>query len=382
MRNNVGALGVDVSDFSIEIAQVHLGGGKEIPINGYGRAALPAGVVREGRVLKPDVFSETVRGILNKPSFGKFDGRQVVLSMPEHQCYHQSILIDGVKDTRLPYTIIHERLQTVMPLDLEELAWDWTMVRQEGRKMYAYVFAVPHEVLAGYSKAFQLVGLSLRAVEPQVVSAGRALWSKPFLDQPMLFLDIGAIETTAATVDDLGIHQSSVIHEGTEAMVDELSKELKLDRPTSVKVLLTIGLRNLKHPHINAIHNVIKRHVRAIVEEAQQHLTYYHAQPHINHAATNQLAMLGGGSLIPGLPEIVSQHLKLALLDVPAASSYKPPLSKEQSALYSTALGAARRVLADDTPDVNALVTRRAHKEEVVGGVLSRLRGLFGKPKA
>lgn len=355
----IGPIGIDVSDGSIEMAQVRPSVSGAVTINGYGRLVLEPGIIKEGRLIKPQEFVLSLRKLLSAPQFGKIDGKQLVFSVPEHQCYHYAFVFDRIGDTRLPYNAIKEQLEQTLPFELQDAMWDWTLVRQAGSKSYVYVLAVPKDVLAEYQQALASAGLVMRVAESQVISAGRHIWSAVYLDEPMLHVDMGTHETSVSTVDDVGVHQSSVMDVGVETMVADLVKELKLTPPTARKILLTIGLRNLKHPQVQKIHAVIKRYMQRVFEEAQQHLSYYHAQEHFKQGTVTRASFIGGGMLIPGVPEILSQSLKLHVETMNKHDRFRPALSAQDFVLYANALGAAMHAVVEKDEQINVLIARR-----------------------
>ncbi len=360
-QKKLGPIGIDVSDSSVEVAQVRSGLGGPTFIHGYGRMPLPPGTVKQGRLLKPQDFTLAVRKLLSEPQYGRIDGKQAVLSIPEHQCYHYVFVLDAIGDTRLPYNAVRDHLISTLPHDINDVLWDWMPVRHAGSKTYMYVLAVPKDVIAGFQQALSSVGIAVRVVEAQILSAARGIWSKPFVDEPLLHMDIGSYETAISTIDDIGVHQSSVVDAGLLTMAADLVKELKLSQTTAQKILFTIGLRNLKHPQVEKIHAVIRAHLQNVFEEAKQHLAYYHAQEHLQRAEVSRLSLIGGGAVVPGVPELLSQSLKLHFESNPVSDAYRPALSWHDFALHANALGASRRAIGEKDPEINVLLTRRDH---------------------
>ena len=360
-QKKLGAIGLDISDQSIELAQVRAAElGKVAAVNGYGRIELDGGIIKDGRLQKPPEFKEAVRALLSKPKQGGFDGKLVVLSLPEHQCYHHVFPINTIGDGRGLYHVVEEALSAALPFDLSTMFWDWTIVRQDGSSLVVYAVSAPKDVVAAYQNALEGIGVTIRAVEPQVYSAARALWPKPILESPALLIDIGSRETAIATLDDFGIHQSSVVASGSLLMREAIMSSLKTDANTAEKVLRTIGLRQLKHPNISTIHDAVKKFLRPVLEDAQQHVAFYHSQRHINPGTLSQIFFTGGGSLIPGVSEVLAGALKMTIQSSQASRQYDPVFAPEDFVLYANALGAARRPALDDGDEpINVLVTRR-----------------------
>lgn len=360
---NLGGIGIDVSDQSIECAQVRLPSGTgPAEVHGVSRVPLPAGVIHDGRLQRAPDFQEALRKALVKPMRGQLDSRQAILSVPEHQCYHHVFKLDVIGDQRLPHTVVEERLAAAVPFPVADMLWDWKIIDSTLNSLLVYAAAVPKEVIESYRQSLQLVGLALRVAEPQVISAGRGLWSNTS-DEPFVFIDIGAFETAISTIDRFGIHQSSIVTVGTQHIINEFIQVMNLNQSTAERVLYTIGLRNLKHPKISAIHDIVRKNIRPLYEEIQQHLVYYVSR-HPDAAIIGKFMIIGGGSMIPGVVEVLAQSLRLQAMPVGGADVYKPVLSPGEFALFANALGAASRRLEDHDDEVNVLLTRRLFEKK------------------
>jgi len=362
MKRNVGPIGIDVSDHTMEIAQLRsVVVGKTATVHGYARNVFAPGIIKDGRLLKAQEFKELVRGMLSNPDYGNFDTKSVVLAMPEHQCYHHVFTLNTIGDDRLLYNVVQEKLVASIPFDIAEMLWDWMVVRQDGAVVVVYAVAMRRDVVESYMEALRSLGLIVRAVEPQVYSASRVFWPNLILEEPVVFCDLGTSETSVSTIDDYGIHQSSIQSYGLWQIEETLMKQLRVDRATAEKLARSIGLRKLNHPKIADIHSAIKGHLKDLVEEVQQHISYYHVQRHARPGTLSQLVITGGGSLIPGVPEVLANSLKLQLRSQKEHTLYQPAFSPDDFALYVNGLGAARRDVNSEQDDINVLVTRRQH---------------------
>lgn len=379
-----GLIGLDVSDGSLEAAQLRSSSrSTAFQLAGWSRAVLPPGVITAGKLAKPNEFGEVLRRLLAKPTFGSLDGRQVVLSLPEHQCYHYVIPLQSWDSDGGLYNQVQSQLTTRLPLPLDEAYWDWQVVRQETSRLFVYIAAVPREILDPYRQTLRALGLVVASVEPQLLSAERLLWPTQTLAEPMLFLDIGTQETAIATIDDLGIHQSSVAEAGIGPAIAILSRKLKSQPDVIEKVIKTIGLRNVKHDKTALIHEAINEQVRLILAEASQHVSYYQSQTHVTPALIKNVVMVGGGSLIPGVPEAITHELKLTPVVPAPYVTIKPALEPQDIALLANALGSAIRGTYQQeraAQEINMLVTRRSY-ERAKASPFAFLGRLFKREK-
>lgn len=384
-KGNLGHIGLDVSDGSLEAVQLLSSRrSKSFQVAGWSRFSLAPGVVVAGRVVKTPEFRESLRQLFSKPTVGSLDGRQVILSIPEHQAFHYVASISSWDNVSGLFGQVQSYLSSKLPMPLEEAYWDWRVVREDATRVFVYICAVPREVVDGYRDALKTLGMVVTVVEPQILSASRVFWQNLALAEPVLMIDIGTNDTSVATIDDLGIHQSSVVSAGAGKSADALANKLGAKVAVAEQVLRTIGLRQIKHPKMPVIHEAIKQQLDLILQEARQHVVYYGIQPHVQPALIKQVLLFGGGSLIPGVAEALAQELKLTVMPSAGRLTFKPPLSPETMALLMNALGAAVQGAADPESrhdDVNVLVTRRTSEEKKTSWMKSLSRRFRRKPK-
>lgn len=361
-KGKLGYIGLDISDSSLTAVQLSgISGAKKYKIFGWSRVALQPGVVDKGRIMKPEIFIESLRQLLSSPSFGQLDSHHVILSIPEHQCYHMNFALKRVSTIGLFQRIQQEALNR-MPFSLNEVFWDWQASGEEKATFYIYAIAVAKEVMDEYLKVFQSMGLKMAAAEPQVISASRFLFETPSIEDPTIYIDIGSDETSIATIDDLQVHQSSVIQTGAKIWEKELAIKLKTDPEKIAKILRAIGLRKIKHDKVETIHESLLEGVKAISKEARQHISFYNSQKHLQPKIIKNLILSGGGAAIPGFAEALAKDLKLILhLSTPWVA-LSPPLQPVDLLLLTNAIGAAIRGVKtseSNREEINILLTRR-----------------------
>ncbi len=383
-KGNLGQIGLDVSDGSLEAVQLRSSRkSTSFQMVGWSRIVLPPGAVTAGIVMKePDVV-ESLRQLFSKPTFGSLDGRQVVLSIPEHQAYHYVASISSWESNGGLFSQVQSYLAAKLPLPIDSVHWDWRIVGEQTSRVFVYICAIPREVVEGYRKPLKSLGMVVSAVEPQVLSVMRLFWPKMSLPEPVLMIDIGSQETAVATFDDVGIHQSSVVLSGASKSSEQLARALKAELATAEQVIRSIGLRNVKHPKTPLIHQAIKEQLIPILTEAQQHVVYYNVQPHLEPALIKQVLLLGGGSLVPGVAETLAHELKLTVMPPTMRLTIKPTLSPQDLSLLACALGAAvRGTMAQQAreEEINVLATHRSFRQPKHSWI-DKLKKKFSKAK-
>lgn len=342
-KSRIGYIGLDFSDTTIEAVQFEgVPGGKFYKVIGWSRLMIPPGIILNGKIQKSEELVELVRKLFARPKQGSLDSKNIILSVPEHQCYHfQFEKKSGVQSAL--YQEIQKEAIGQIPFQLSELLWDWDRMTEANGKSYYYGAAVPKDVIAEYQKVLKQLGLRIMVAEPQVHSAARFYWQHLPSEEPTLYIDIGGEETMVATVDDLGVHQSSVVSQGTLLWYQEVAKLLKTPLPKAAQVVRTIGLRKIKHPKAAAIHKLLDTGLTEIQKEASQHLSYFSMKEHPNNKILKNMIVSGGGGVIPGIGEYLAQKLSLTLAHIEPWAQFKPEIQPATLVELSHAIGAAMR---------------------------------------
>lgn len=362
-RGKAGLIGVDISDTSMEAVQLTGQYGKSAyGMKAWSRTVVPDGVIKNGRIVKVEQFQEALRVLLSKPTFGNMDGRQIICSVLEHHCFHNVIPVSKWVSEKTPFAQVQEGLNGKIPYNLNQVYWDWKPVREDNRHVYIYTVAIPRDIADGYREAFTGLGMSVVSMEPQVLCAVRSLWKTVVQETPNLLIDIGARETSIATIDDLGIHQTSVVPVGADHWQDALSKQLSLKPEMAQKVLRTIGMRRVKHPNAAAILEVLEKGLAEIIQDTKQHMVFYNTQPHVQRGVLKQLVVIGGGAAVPGIAEYLGHQLSLAAVNPQTWFELKPSLGSVEQLLLMNAVGAGVRGLMDaeaQAGELNIFATRK-----------------------
>lgn len=339
-----GYIGLDVSAEALAAVQLEgVPGKKNFHVSGWSRVSLPVGVVHEGRIINPDKFNAALNHLFSQPKSGVLEGKRVILSLAEHQCYHKAFSVKKIGKSESLFTLAHREISQSVPYEIAKMEWDWVLVL-DGLKYYSlYSVAVLQEVIEEYRKALKEVGMIIAVVEPQVVSASRLMFEEQSIAEPVVYLDLGAEETAVATIDPMGIHQSSVIPEGVLKWVSSLAKSLKIERTTAQKVLQSIGMRKVKHDKAVVIHQIIKKGLEPILREISQHSTYYDYIHGKDETPLQSIMINGEGALIPGLGEYLSANSKKGLRPVQSWAKFTPAFSPKHVMLLHNAIGAAIR---------------------------------------
>jgi len=342
---HVGAIGVDVAADGVKAVQLYgKAGQQDAKVVAWAYQPLPAGAVHAGEIGEPVAFIAALQRLFTKPNFGSFSGRLLVFALPEHQSFHYAFASRKIGNILPKNVIAEEQLRKSVPFKMPDLRWDWQIMADHKTRYHFSTVAAQQSVINGYLNAFKSAGKTPLVIEPQVIASQRFYFESDTLSEPVLSVDIGALETSVATIDSYGVHQSSVIPVGLATWSFDLSKKLKIEFSDARKLVLAGGGGNPDQKKI--FEGLLEQGMKQIVLECQQHMSYDRSLHQTQPLPFKRFALGGQGSIVPTVANSLSVSLGLSLMPAQSWLKLVPPFTVAQLLLFHNAIGAAIRGLS------------------------------------
>jgi general secretion pathway protein L len=224
----------------------------EVPVSGPGEDVEPGGAERPPR----DRQADAVRAMIAERGWS-FD--QAVVALPGASSASHLVSLPFTDPRRIEQTVAFE-VESQIPFDLAEVAWDWQLLGVRAGRSDLLVAVVRKEELAGLLAALAGAGVDPRAVLPP--GAALASLQVPGVlagDEPLgagavdVVLDVGDGRTGAAVVSAGGLEWARSfglgaqdLARGTPGLLRELRATLKAFRaragePRAVRRVLLAG---------------------------------------------------------------------------------------------------------------------------------------------
>lgn len=168
---------------------------------------------------KIDSYARKIKAICKA---AKTVSKTAVVNLPVSSVFHAVVTLPLVKKEDLD-RMLRGELKKFVPMPLEEVAIDYHVIgtQEEQKTQSVLINAVPHSLIAFYSKIFQKTGLILKDLEPESTALTRCLVGR---DQAVaMIVDIGAERTSFFIVDNT----VPVTHQSIEAGGHKADKILK-----------------------------------------------------------------------------------------------------------------------------------------------------------
>lgn len=357
------AFGLDISDLSLKIAKLKKKG-KFFTLSSFGEAKIKPGIIQKGEIKDEKALSEIIKEAINKVGGEKIKTKYVISSLPEEKAFLQVIALPILSREDLKSAVTYEA-ENYIPLPLEEVYLDFQVVPPVDhlKHLEVLIAALPRKTIDPYINCLKEAGLKPLALEIESLSVARALIKKEIFPSSVLLIDLGATRTGFVIFSGSSVRFTSSILVSSNDFTEIIAKTLKTDIATAEKLKIKYGLtarikaekETKKEPEKEKVSEALIPPLTDLIQQIKRYIDYYQTHTLTEHLPPNgksieKVLLCGGGANLKGLPELLSQELKISVeignpwINILAESQKESAqLSFSNSLAYATALGLALR---------------------------------------
>ena len=225
----------------------------------------------------------------------------VNVALPENQVYTKVIEMPVLSDKELSSAIFWEAEQNIpVPLSTVTLAWNILKRPQKpvgAEKMQVLMVGAPTVLVNKYQKVLSMVGLSVNALETEILSIIRALViSENF--PPTLIVNIGSVSTSLAIIRDGIMVFTFSIPVGGMAINRAISTDFGLTPAQAEEYKRVYGIS--KEAFGEKINKATEPILNSILTEIKKTLTFY-SEKYKDDKPVRQVILTGGTAKLPGI---------------------------------------------------------------------------------
>jgi type IV pilus assembly protein PilM len=292
-------IGLDIGSTSIRAVEAT--GSRERPvISNFGQAMLPAGAMASGVVKDPRVITSALKQLWSSQNFKT---RDVILGVSHQQVVVRDVEISNVGAKELKQSLPFQ-VRDVLPMNADEAVLDFYPLEDPGSNdtVVGLLVAAPKRAVLDLVNAVEHAGLHVENVDLSCFAALRA--AALVADDTEAVIDVGAEST------NLVIHIDGVprivrsIPRGGEEVTRAIATRMGMPATEAEELKRRVGLIAGEGPEISEI---VLEALRPFLSEIRSSLDYYLATK--PREPVSRLALVGGGSLLPGLIEQLTDEL-------------------------------------------------------------------------
>ncbi|MFA6909215.1 MAG: type IV pilus assembly protein PilM [Patescibacteria group bacterium] len=343
------ALGIDISDRTIEVLELEKSGGIFHYVTSA-RHELPDHIVEDGVIIDA---AQLINALTELKASGKpqpFTSNRVVLSLPEsrtmrHIFFFPSHFTRNQVVEALPY-----EAEKVIPFAIGDSPWSFTIIGQEGKNQIVAYAVAPSKLVSAYQQALSGAGFELEVVELESEALVRALVPQSLQDELHVLIDIGARTSTIAIAHKGYIRFSISLPIAGADFTRTIAERLSISKSAAEEKKIHSGMTQ------KDIRGALAPTIKQIVVQAKKAIQFIE---HKTQLKVSSIILCGGSAQLPGLPE----HLA-SLIEYPVSvgNPFTHVATGKQPApsiVYATVVGLAMRGTDKDMHqnEINLLTT-------------------------
>ncbi|MFZ5559200.1 MAG: type IV pilus assembly protein PilM [Patescibacteria group bacterium] len=345
---NPPAFGLDLSDYSIKVAQLKKKG-KIFELKNYNRVSIPEGVIEGGMIKKKDKLIEIIKKSINTVKGESIKTSYVVCSLPEQHGF--------IKIIQLPMMTLEEANKAIkweaeanIPLSLEEVYLSWQIIpsQKSSEHLDVLIAAVPKNLADKYLEVFRAANIEPIVFEIESVATARSLIKNEFSSKSILIIDLGYSRTSFIIFAGNSIRfTSSISSVSNKEMLESIGEKLNVTLKEAQLSKFKIGLDKK-----GRIFNALLPFMTKLIEKINDCIAFhkdYSQQDKECEGDISEIILCGGGAHLKGLPEYLSSRLKIPVklgnpwINIPYSKKKLPIIPFNESPAYATVLGLALR---------------------------------------
>ncbi|MBI3273655.1 MAG: type IV pilus assembly protein PilM, partial [Candidatus Colwellbacteria bacterium] len=311
---------------------------------------IPEGIIESGEIKNEDAFVARCAAWVKRER-KKLPSRHIAASLPEEKAFIRIIQLPKVKRDAIGDAVQWE-IEANIPLSKEEIFYDYEIIEPIENSLDHFdvmITAFPKVIVESYARALVRSGCIPAILELESQAIVRSVAPELRDRKALIIVDIGRIRTSLIVFVGGAIIFTSTFMLGGRDFEKNIMKELDTDEEKARAIKISYGLDKKEFggelfaslaPAISAMSDEIKRAVEFYKEHAKH-----------RHGAAEEISevlLVGGDANLLGLTSYLSSTLmipvKTADVFVRFAKSgvrFIPPLTKNQSLEYATAIGLA-----------------------------------------
>ena len=336
------AFGLDISDSALRLAQ--LGNlGKKVSLRAYSQVDLPAGCIVDGEIKDSKAFLEKLNELIKTKKGKERLSRQVVAVLPEEKTFLKTIDLPAGSSPLAQK--ISEIIPQIMPLDINDIYFDWQLIKKGTSEQAALVGASPKNIVDSYFNILSTAGLVPVALEVEAASIARLLIEHNGEQEPQIIIDMGASRTGLFLYDEGMIKFTISLPISGNMITQLISESLDMDREKAEKAKVVCGLDRTKCH--GALLEIMANGLDDLAEHINRAVVFYRAN-FANADKIEKLVLCGGGANFLGIADVLKEKTALNVVISDPLKRIDCPFSELRSPKiqsFNSALGLALRGL-------------------------------------
>lgn len=342
------AFGLDISDQTLRFVQ--MGGRPAKPqIKSYNEIRLPAGCVVNGQIKQPQIFIDHLKKLAKTKSGRGQLSREAVVVLPEAGTFLKSLSIEAADAKELPDKI-KEALPKEIPLELEEIYFDWEIADKKPGHFQVLAGVSPKQTVDEYLDIISQAGITPVVLDLEAIAIAQLLIDQNGDHQPKIIIDIGQNRTGLFLYDGNNIQFSVSLPLSGNYIDTIIAEALDLTMEQAEEAKITCGFDSGKCH--GALIEVLDPAITDLTSQINGAIDFYENSFDASQKIS-EIILCGGGANMINLAKVLNQQTGLSTTVSEPFKTVKNPdpefFTSHRSQSFVTAIGLGLRGLKPQT---------------------------------
>lgn len=297
--------GLDIGFSSIKVMQIEWPKKQPI-ITGYGIGEFDSNNVKNGIIINHEQLAGSILDLFNTKLTGSISSRRVAITVPVSKTFNRPVKMPRLSTKELTDAVKLEA-ERYIPMPLEELYLDYSIVSQTDKDMDLFVVAVPKKLIESYVELCQILNLDIVAIETTIAAGTRVLVKADRSDVPTILIDFGS-RSVDITIFDKALIVTGTVPGGSDHFTARIAEKLGINTEQAFTVKTEFGIDPSKKQ--TEIKEAVTPILQDLLKEIRRVIRYYEGR-YSDKRKIGQIVTMGGGSNMPGLSEYMTNALRL-----------------------------------------------------------------------
>jgi type IV pilus assembly protein PilM len=224
---------------------------------------------------------------------------------------------------------------------------DYDLIRQTEKTYVLQVAAIPTEIADQYFAVFDELEITPISFELESQALARAVVPRGDSGTYML-VDYGNSRTGISFIQDGTVIYTTTVPLGGNDQTLKIQQAKNISYEEAEALKKTSGLIVIDGE--KSVYDIILPSVSALRGEVYKHFIYWNTHKEegsVEHKPVNKILLCGGTSNLPGLTDYLATSMQMSVeianawVNITNFSRYIPPINKDGSLAYATAIGLA-----------------------------------------
>ncbi len=356
-------LGIDIGTSFIRVVEIEKHG-QDRQLDNYGDIESSSFRKQSFRTSKKNTFSlsnkiiaEAILAILSE---AEIQTKEVNFSIPDFCSFFTSFNLPVMSKEEIPEAIRYH-VRPLIPLPLEEIALDWSIIEGQISKtpLKVLVVAIPREVVLQYQEIAEFTNLKSKFLESEVFALTKSLSENKEIKKVISLVDIGSRSSTCNIVEGKTLKTSYSFNIAGNELTEAIVRSLNVKYNEAEILKKKYGLAYINEPkeivEESQNRNLFGKDVSKILvpltdlilEEIKKVFRDFYRK---EGKEVDKVILSGGVALMPGLRDYFANELKKEVVKANPflGISYPPTLATTLESIgpvYGVAVGLALKGL-------------------------------------